>query len=199
MSDFDRALAFVFKWEGLSVDDPDDLGGRTNFGITQGTYDDWADRRKLPREDVWKIRRELARRVYEEVFWWVGKDHPWPLNLVLFDVAVHHGAPRATEWLAKVSWLEAAPEEQAWAILCYRRDFMRALVVRKPSQAKWLKGWLNRVDDLARVAGLAPGRQAGSAKPQPVTGQEPAGLPKLDVASSTLVARSSSTTPDSRT
>ena len=165
MSDFERALEFLWRAEGGRADDPDDRGKRTNFGVTQGLYNDWLEERKLPKDDVWKITRERARQVYLDKFWWVGRPHAWPLSVVLFDSAVHHGPGTATAWLGKVSWMDADPKAQAWAVLCYRRDLMRALVAKDATQKKFIRGWLNRTEALARFAGLVPGSTGGAAAP----------------------------------
>ena len=115
VSDFERALAFVLRWEGGKVDDPHDKGGRTNRGITQRTYDGWRDEKGLPRRDVYELEEEELQAIYRTLYWWPAKLLSWPLNLVVFDSAVLFGAGRAGAWLAAVSWLEAAPAAQAWA------------------------------------------------------------------------------------
>lgn len=165
MSDFDRALEFTLRWEGGKVDDPLDHGGRTNRGITQKTYDGWRDDRGLPPRDVWLLEEDELRAIYRSLYWWPAKDAPWPLNLVLLDSAVLFGASRATGWLQAVSWCDAAPEAQAWAILCLRRERHRERVAKEPKQARFWAGWINRLEALAEAAGLVPGSTGGAAPP----------------------------------
>ncbi len=38
MNKIDKALAFTLKWEGGYVDNPLDMGGITNYGISQRHY-----------------------------------------------------------------------------------------------------------------------------------------------------------------
>ena len=38
MADVRKLAPFILKWEGGFVNDPDDLGGATNMGVTIGTY-----------------------------------------------------------------------------------------------------------------------------------------------------------------
>lgn len=161
VSDFDRALEFVLRWEGGKVDDPHDKGGRTNRGITQRTYDGWRDDQGLPRRDVWDLEQDELEEIYRTLYWWVGKSLPWPLNLVVFDSAVLFGPGRAGAWLGAASWRDASPEAQAWAILCFRRERHRENVARDKSQARFWNGWINRLSALAVAAGLTGKRLEG--------------------------------------
>lgn len=34
-----KLAPFILKWEGGFINDPDDLGGATNMGVTIGTYE----------------------------------------------------------------------------------------------------------------------------------------------------------------
>lgn len=63
MADFKKALKKVLKWEGGFVDDPDDLGGRTNKGITQRTYNIYYS------GDVKDITDEQVEAIYKSGFW----------------------------------------------------------------------------------------------------------------------------------
>ena len=38
MADVRKLAPFILKWEGGFVNDPDDLGGATNMGVTIGTW-----------------------------------------------------------------------------------------------------------------------------------------------------------------
>jgi len=38
MADVKKLAPFILKWEGGFVNDPDDLGGATNMGVTMATY-----------------------------------------------------------------------------------------------------------------------------------------------------------------
>jgi lysozyme family protein len=40
---FDACLAFTLREEGGYVDDPADIGGATNMGITLASYRQWSD------------------------------------------------------------------------------------------------------------------------------------------------------------
>ena len=38
MADVDKLAPFILKWEGGFADDPADLGGATNMGVTIGAW-----------------------------------------------------------------------------------------------------------------------------------------------------------------
>ena len=40
-NNFKKALEFVLRWEGGQSNNPNDLGGETNKGITHFTYDSY--------------------------------------------------------------------------------------------------------------------------------------------------------------
>lgn len=144
-ADFQKALAFVLRWEGGAVDDKLDKGGRTNKGITQRTYDGWRTDQGLEKRDVFLLEDSELMAIYKNLYWWPAKGEQWPLSLVVFDTAVLFGVGRASEWLAAVSWMDATPTEKAIAILCLRRERHRANIAKDKSQSRFWNGWFNRI------------------------------------------------------
>ncbi len=134
---FQRALAFVLRWEGC-VDHPQDPGGATNMGITQATYDRWRRSQGLPTRPVRDISREEAAAIYR-VWYWAplaaryAKQDP-ALALALFDLSVNSGLGRAREALS------AAGED--WRrVVAYRLQFLASLGVFQV----FGRGWVRRV------------------------------------------------------
>lgn len=155
-SDFDKALDFVLRWEGGKVDDPHDRGGRTNRGITQLTYNAWRQANDLPIADVWESTLAEASNIYGRRFWEPsGADkEAWPLNLALMDFAVHSGPTRAKQKLQEIrtgGGTGLTTQETAEALVAKRRLFLQRIVRGNPSQQKFLKGWMNRIDALEEV------------------------------------------------
>lgn len=148
-TDFERALAVVLSFEGSKADNPHDKGGRTNRGITQRTYDGWREDKGLGERDVFLLEEDELQEIYRTLYWWPAQKLPWPLCLVVFDTAVLFGPTRATSWLAAVEWGEASAQAMAWAILCFRRERHREVVARDKTQARFLNGWMNRLNALA--------------------------------------------------
>lgn len=157
MSDdrFAAALAFTLPWEGGYVNDPADPGGATNKGITQAVYSDWLISHKLPVAPVQGITPETVAAIYEQKYWMpCGHGLPAPLDLVAFDTAVNCGVARCQEWLAN-GWHPTGDTIAAARNVCdARQNHYVGLVARRPTMAKFLKGWLNRLAALRRAAGL---------------------------------------------
>ena len=173
MTRFDSCLEFVLKMEGGLTDDPADRGGRTNLGITGQTL---ARARKdgiAKADTVDGLTREVAAAIYRAYYWNACRcgDLPAPVDLAVFDAAVHMGtgtaamqAQRALNLLGAEPalaedgivgprTLEAArrlPEKwrlrAARVALAVRSAALLAIVSRLPPQRRFLVGWLNRLD-----------------------------------------------------
>lgn len=150
---FQRCLDIVLRFEGGRVDDPDDLGGRTAFGVTQAAFNAARTRWGQPRGDVWQIRPDEVAAVYEESYWdpsgaW---QHPWPMDLCIFDAAVQHGVSRATRWA------QECPTPTA--LLDRRVQFYDDIIAARPRNAKFRRGWMNRVAALRAIVDPPPPQQ----------------------------------------
>ena len=92
---FETAIRLVLQHEGGYVNDPDDPGGETNFGISRRTYPDL---------DIKNLTGEEATEIYRRD-WWdknrFGEIEPGSLATGLFDVAVNAGTSRAVTALQK--------------------------------------------------------------------------------------------------
>ena len=141
---FDKIMKFIFKSEGGFVDDPDDLGGRTNLGVTQNTYNSWRKQKGLYPQDVKYITKEEARQLYYDEFWKPsGADKIEDLReaYLLFDMALNSG-PYEAKKLFKQSG------GNIYNFLKNRKLYYNNLVKKKPKQAKFQEGWLNRLKDI---------------------------------------------------
>ena len=182
---FSRGMEFVMKWEGGFVDDPDDPGGRTNKGVTQKTYDRWRKAKGLLSEDVLHITEQEVDAIYLDDYWKkvVQKWYPDNLAIALFDSAVNMGQRRAVSMLQHaINETRTGPNigvdgvagNQTYTALrdCIssgaqgallesyvgvRRGVYYGIVDRRPRSAKFLNGWLNRLNDLAKFVGLSGG------------------------------------------
>src|SRR5690242_1618495 len=101
---FTIALCFVLAMEKGYVNDPDDAGGATNYGITQGTYDDYRRSSSLPPQPVLNITMAEVIDIYTVNYWAAARcpdfcvTHP-KLALVHFDTAVNEGVGGAAKVL----------------------------------------------------------------------------------------------------
>jgi lysozyme family protein len=167
MKTFQDALAFVLKWEGGYVNDPDDRGGATNCGVTQSVYDAYRNSQNLGRRPVKDINRDEVADIYRMRYWRASRAEwlPWPLSLAVFDIAVNSGVGRSTQFLNRIFGLgtsmewtvalsakihKANAKETALQLCRERERFYRRLAVLRPVNRKFLKGWLRRNDALRK-------------------------------------------------
>ena len=166
---FLACLPFILAREGGKVDDPVDRGGRTAYGVTQLTFDAWRRGRGLASGDVWNITPDEISAIYRARFWDVCKCDTLPvgLDLAVFDAAVNHGTRNAIRFLqrtikttddgvfgpmsaaALASLVEAGhTPELIELFIDIRETFYKAIVERDPTQAKFSRGWSNRLAHL---------------------------------------------------
>jgi lysozyme family protein len=140
IQDFKRSMEFTLKWEGGWVNDPDDPGGETKWGISKRSYPDL---------DIKNLSEQEAVNIYLKDYWFeAGCDSvSYPMNLVVFDSAVNCGVATAKKWMRE----SEGPEE----VIELRKSYYINLAMRKPAMSKFLKGWLNRIQDLKKVVAIA--------------------------------------------
>ena len=88
-SDFDYAFKTIVGFEGKDSDHPDDRGGRTRYGISKRAY---------PYIDMDALTLGDAKQIYKRDYWNIcgAKEMTTrDLKVLLFDIAVNHGAGRA--------------------------------------------------------------------------------------------------------
>lgn len=100
-TNFDRCLKLTLVHEGGKVDDKRDPGGRTAYGITQATYDQWRRVRGKAIRDVWTITEAERRLIYRQDYWDRLRADALPagLDYVAFDAGVNSGVSRGAKWL----------------------------------------------------------------------------------------------------
>ena len=89
MADFHLAIPTLLRHEGGYINDPDDCGGATNFGICQRSY---------PHLDISRLTLDDAKAIYERDFWkplLLGQVHFQAVATKLLDTAVLIGKTRA--------------------------------------------------------------------------------------------------------
>ncbi|WP_407538859.1 glycosyl hydrolase 108 family protein [Deinococcus radiomollis] len=153
MTDFERALKATLVYEGGLSNNSADPGGLTNFGITQASFWHYLSDKGLPLRSVKTITGTEVRDIYQTRYWDpVTQGRTWPLNAVLFDVAVNSGVGTALWMLeqAKQTVPPTAPNRMkalALAVCDVRQQFFKDIVKRRPLSAVFLTGWLRRVNE----------------------------------------------------
>lgn len=141
---YETCLAITLKWEGGDVDHPADPGGKTRWGITQGTYDDYRKRRGLPKQSVFKMTRAEMLDIYKSNYWDAvkGDTLAYGVDLATWDFGVNSGPARARKYLMQVI---GGPDEETVKKLCAKRlSFVRGLATWKV----FGRGWANRIADI---------------------------------------------------
>lgn len=154
---FERIIPWLYQWEGKTFeDDPYDRGGRTKFGI---------DQRSHPNIDIRHLTEEEATEIYWKEYWTPSKAEQLPNGVgeVIFDISVNNGRSRAHKWLQEALKVsvdgivgpvtlkaagEANPDLLAKALLDRREAFYYSIA--KGTQARYLRGWLNRNNSLRK-------------------------------------------------
>lgn len=167
---FDRCMAIVFGEEGGYSNNPNDRGGPTNLGLTEGTIAGAIKAGVLaPGVTVRSIARDQAERVYFELYWKASRapELPAPLDLCLFDAYVNHRPKVAVRLLQAALKIDqdgmvgpltiaAAKAQELRGVVAryayWRRNLYHRIVDENESQAVFLKGWLNRVDSIEKSA-----------------------------------------------
>jgi len=146
--------------EGGYVNDPLDAGGETNFGISKRSY---------PSVDIANLTIEDAAVIYERDFW---RPHPYAhindqdVANKVFDMSVNMGSHRAHILLQRSVngcggcvvcdgsfgplTLDAVNRADPSILLNEIREnmgkFYYSLAASKPSNQKFLKGWMARAN-----------------------------------------------------
>lgn len=149
------------------VNDPDDSGGATMIGVTLRTYTDYRKKKNLPKptvKDLKAISYEEWKEILKSMYWDRFKadqiENQSIANLCvdwLYMSGVH--AIKNTQQCLKlvndgivgaktVAALNADdPSTVFKKIWKKRRDFYYGIAANRPTQQKFLRGWLNRLND----------------------------------------------------
>jgi len=139
--------------EGGYVNDPTDAGGETKFGISKRSY---------PSVDIKNLTPEQAIEIYKKDYWDnvnIGLLSNEKVASKVFDIGVNMGSGVAIRFLQQIAGVKedgilgkdtafainTRPAEYVIDELC-RRQLLRYadIVIKKPEQIKFLKGWINR-------------------------------------------------------
>lgn len=96
MSAFDDAFEILVGHEGGYVNDPNDPGGETKYGISKRSY---------PAENIGAMTLDRAKTIYKRDFWDKARcDELDPvLAFQVFDAAVNSGVSASVKWLQQAA------------------------------------------------------------------------------------------------
>jgi len=171
-----NAINHILKSEGGYVNDANDHGGATNFGISDlrdGKADGLIDINLdgIGDIDPNNLTRDQAIGIYYKDYWLKNQCDKMPASvaLVVFDIAVNQGAAFARKNLQNIvgakadgiigkktlAKLQQTPPRAVIHQLTKRRCSRYAKNVRNSAdhnQVKYLAGWLNRAFDVLETA-----------------------------------------------
>lgn len=157
-TNFTKAVEYVLGIEKGYVNDPDDSGGETNYGISKSSY---------PQLDIKNLTRSEAIDIYHKDYWLKGnfdKVNDYRLATLGFSVAVSSGVKAGGKILQKACNLLGAnlvvdgvlgtksiqkingykyPKALLTAARYYATDYYRSC----RNAHKYLAGWLGRIAD----------------------------------------------------
>jgi lysozyme family protein len=163
------------------VDNKKDRGGRTAYGITQGTFDQWCDDQGAAHRDVWTITANEIRAIASGRYWdYLPQYCPPRLAVAVFDTAFLHGKVYAARRLQTALGIPAdgqvgpvtlealkrcCPDDVVGActtregavlqtFLQARDDQYEAIVAHDGSQVEFYRGWEDRLDRLEKLLGV---------------------------------------------
>ena len=128
---------FILRWEGGFVDDPLDRGGATNKGITIGTFRSFYGKDATV-EQLKNITDEQWLHIFKSGYWdkWKADD----IENQSMDGIVGNDTLTA---------INSADQRSLFVKIHSRRiEFVENIVKRDHSQARFLKGWKNRINSL---------------------------------------------------
>lgn len=168
MANVEKLVPFILKWEGGFVNDPDDLGGATNRGVTFATYAQYCKKKGYPVPTVERLKN-LSEREWAEILktmywdrWKADKIVNQSVANILVDwvwASGVHGVKRpqkilgvsidgivGNQTLAAVNAKDA--KDLFYAIKADRIGFIDEICKARPANEKYRRGWMNRINNL---------------------------------------------------
>ena len=151
--EFNDIIEVVLHHEGGYVNDPDDPGGETNFGVAKRSH---------PDVDIANLTKDGAKEIYKEHYWDKNKVESLSEELrhIYFDMCVNQGRGRAVKILQKAAnakganlkvdggmgpmTIAAMDGVELQRVRAYRVKYYADLVTRKPDLEKFYFGWFRR-------------------------------------------------------
>ena len=155
LTEFNDIIEVVLHHEGGYVNDPDDPGGETNFGIAKRSH---------PDVDIANLTKRGAKEIYKETYWDKNKVESLPVYLrhIYFDMCVNQGKGTAVKILQRATNAKGADlkvdggmgpmtlsainkySPELDRVRCYRLKHYYDLVNGKPEQERFIFGWYKR-------------------------------------------------------
>jgi len=169
MANHKEIIPFILKWEGGFVNDPFDLGGATNKGVTIATYESYCRKKGYPRPTIERLKHipdEHWAEIFKTMYWdrwkadqiksqsvaeilvdWVWASGVYGIKLPQKLLGVKIDGIAGPETLEAVNNFSDA-RMLFNALKLERLMFIDRIVKSRPANRKYERGWKNRINDL---------------------------------------------------
>lgn len=169
MADVTKLVPHIVKWEGGWVNDPDDLGGATNKGVTYKTYKLYCRRKGYPVPTVERLKNltdEQFCDILKTMYWDACQGDRIESQSVanaIVDWAWNSGTVTAVKEVQKVLGVEIdgivgnitlsainsqSPLPLFGKIQQARIAYIERICNSRPANNKFKNGWFNRINSL---------------------------------------------------
>lgn len=175
MANFDPYFPHIIKSEGaVYTNDPVDTAGATKFGIIIADLKEYnLDKngdKKYTAEDVKALTIEDAKIIYKKMYWDFFKADSiknQSLAEYIVDGAINQGRGTIAKYVQQIvgvtadglvgnKTLEAInahnPKELFEKLKAKREDKYHRIVANNPTQKRFIKGWINRLNSISYQA-----------------------------------------------
>ena len=168
MAEVSKIVPFIRKWEGGFVNDPQDLGGATNMGVTISTYEAYCKKKGYPRPTVERLKNMKESDmtdILKTMFWdrfradeilsqsvanicvdWLWMSGVTAIKRVQRVVGVKRDGVVGPITLAAINSISALP--LFGMIKSERKRHIEELCRKRSENKRFRNGWLNRLNDL---------------------------------------------------
>ena len=163
---------YIKKWEGGFVNDPADRGGATNKGVTIATFEAYCKAKSLPRPNVERLKRMTDGEwldILKTMFWdkwqadkiksqklanilvdWVWGSGVYGIKIPQRILGVKQDGIVGDETLKALNAQD--PDKLFQVIYEARKKYLNDITISRPINKRFLKGWLNRLEDIRRLS-----------------------------------------------
>lgn len=168
MAAFESLFPHILQSEGVVFEnDPVDTAGATKFGLITDDLKVYHKDQSKTWEDVKNLTQDEAFKIYKKLYWdYFKADEIKNDSLAHFivDGAINQGKPTITKYLQQIcgvnadgifgnQTLAAVNNHDAKDLFDQlkqkRIDKYHRIVEKNPSQVKFIKGWLRRVNSIS--------------------------------------------------
>ncbi len=168
MANHKQLIPFILKWEGGYVNDPDDAGGATNRGVTIGTYTQYYRGKGLPPPTIIDLKRlsdDEWEDIFKKMYWdrykadlinsqavanicvdWLWASGVWGIKHVQRLLGITADGIVGKQTIGTINAQE--PRRLFERIKEERVLFIERIIAKRPANAKFRRGWLNRLNDI---------------------------------------------------